>query len=396
MTEEMTDESFEPQLELVVVAGRKQGARVALQYGCPTTVGIGYDCDVVLDLPGTDDALSSVGGDTQRTGATNSPVVELCHSEDQLSFIVLTGSVTVDGQNIEPGMESNLATGTAVRLQDHVFEVRSNSDHEIGVMAENLPLEQLAPDSQEPLTLTADTAVPAQRGRRLFAGAMQSVAGVLVLAGSFWAYANIERPEPATIDDVLSGVESDLQTGGFGELDVVLQDDNTIAINGYLQNRSDLYQAREQVQAPETVQWDVKLGDSLAESVGSVYRVNGIDAEVAVLGEGAVAVNTATNDLDLLRRVEKSLYQDVADLRELELNNDEPVIEVEEPPPQRVEDLPGKRIVMIVASEPTFIQTEDGSRYFEGSILPSGHLITAILDEKVQLLLDGKQIELSF
>ena len=126
MTEEMTDESFEPQLELVVVAGRKQGARVALQYGCPTTVGIGYDCDVVLDLPGTDDALSSVGGDTQRTGATNSPVVELCHSEDQLSFIVLTGSVTVDGQNIEPGMESNLATGTAVRLQDHVFEVRSN------------------------------------------------------------------------------------------------------------------------------------------------------------------------------------------------------------------------------------------------------------------------------
>ena len=209
-----------------------------------------------------------------------------------------------------------------MRLQDHVFEVRSNSDHEIGVMAENLPLAQSDPDSQEPLTLKADTVAPAQRGRRLFAGAMQSVAGVLVLAGSFWAYANIERPEPATIDDVLSGVESDLQTGGFGELDVVLQDDNTIAINGYLQNRSDLYQAREQVQAPETVQWDVKLGDSLAESVGSVYRVNGIDAEVAVLGEGAVAVNTATNDLDLLQRVEKSLYQDVADLRELELNTD--------------------------------------------------------------------------
>ena len=83
-------------------------------------------------------------------------------------------------------------------------------------------------------------------------------------------------------------------------------------------------------------------------------------------------------------------------MRELKSVNEPPEIEVEEPPPQRIDSLPGKRIVMIVASEPKYIQTEDGSRYFENSILPSGHTIVAILDKKVQLLLDEKQVELSF
>ena len=115
-----------------------------------------------------------------------------------------------------------------------------------------------------------------------------------------------------------------------------------------------------------------------------------------MIGEGVVSVNTVTDDLDLLQRIEENVYRDVSDLQELELINEPPVKEEEVPDANRLDDIPGKRIVMIVASEPTFIQTEDGSRYFEGSILPSGHLITAILDEKVQLLLDGKQIELSF
>ena len=373
---------IDQQLELVVLEGKKRGATVALEYGRATTVGVGYDCDVVLDIPQPQNPSMS------KTAST----VELLYAENQLSLKVLQGSVMADGRNIETDDELPLAIGASVQMQNHVFEVRPTGH--VSYTSESISNSKQPDYAMQPQE--ALVAAPKQQYKRFLAGAAQSIAGIAVLGGSFWAYTNIETPEPVTINDVVSDVESDLQTGGFGELDVVLHEDNTIAINGYLQNRSDLQEARQHVQIPDLVQWDVKLGDSLAESVGSVYRVNGIDAEIAVLGEGAVSVNTATSDLELLQRVEESAYQDVADLRELKSVNEPPEIEVEEPPPQRIDSLPGKRIVMIVASEPKYIQTEDGSRYFENSILPSGHTIVAILDKKVQLLLDEKQVELSF
>jgi len=373
---------IDQQLELVVLEGKKRGATVALEYGRATTVGVGYDCDVVLDIPQPQNPSMS------ETAST----VELLYAENQLSLKVLQGSVMADGRNIETDDELPLAIGASVQMQNHVFEVRP-TEH-VSYTSKSISDSKQPDYAMQPQE--ALVAAPKQQYKRFLAGAAQSIAGIAVLGGSFWAYTNIETPEPVTINDVVSDVESDLQTGGFGELDVVLHEDNTIAINGYLQNRSDLQEARQHVQIPDLVQWDVKLGDSLAESVGSVYRVNGIDAEIAVLGEGAVSVNTATSDLELLQRVEESAYQDVADLRELKSVNEPPEIEVEEPPPQRIDSLPGKRIVMIVASEPKYIQTEDGSRYFENSILPSGHTIVAILDKKVQLLLDEKQVELSF
>jgi len=382
-------------MELVVLEGRKHGAKVALHPGRATTVGVGYDCDIVLDLPD----LSQSNDHTRDSDRPDVfPIVELLYAENQLSLKVLQGSVVVDGHSIESGVESSLATGTHVQIRNHVFEVRPQSQHDSYPATEVMPSANLPGSEKDTGTSEVAVTVPEQRRKTIFAGAMQSVAGILVLGGSFWAYTNIERPEPVAIQEVVSGVESDLETGGFSDLDVTLQDDNTIAVNGYLQNRSDLHKAREQVQVPDYVEWDVKLGDSLAESVGSVYRVNGVDAKVDVLGEGAVSVNTATNDLDLLQRVEESVYQDVADLRELNLVNELPEVEVEaeDPPLTNIDDLPGKRIVMIVASAPKYIQTEDGSRYFEGSILPSGHLVVAILDEKIQLKLDEKQLDLSY
>lgn len=381
------------QLELIVLEGRKLGARVALQYDRVTTVGVGYDCDVVLDLPDMYQASSQPGGDSSDEA---DPIVELLHAEGQLGLRVMQGSIEVDDEIIDSGVELLLSVGASVTVRNNVFTVQPLTQHESYLPAKfdqgaERP-DSLRQDHASPAVLAA----PKPQSKRILAGAMQSIAGVLVLGGSFWVYTNVETPDPVTINDVVSGVETDLETGGFSELNVVLQEDNTIAVNGYLQNRADLHKAREQVQVPDYVQWDVKLGDSLAESVGSVYRVNGVDAKVSVLGEGAVSVNTATNDLDLLQRVEDRVYQDVADLRELNLVNEKPVVEVKEPTPKRIDDLPGKRIVMIVASAPKYIQTEDGSRYFEGSILPSGHLVVAILDEKVQLKLDEKQLDLSY
>ena len=381
------------QLELIVIEGTKQGARIDLPSDIVTTVGVGYDCDIVLDLPSLYTAVPqhSSGQAERSEPGEDLPVVELLKEGNSLNLKVLQGSVMINDQTVESGVESLLDVNTTVRVHNNVFVVRSESSE--------LDDYTRYADSETDQNIVSSnhlSAAPEQQRKRVFVGAAQSIAGILVLGGAAWAYTNAETETPVKINDVVTGVEFDLEKGGFSDLNVVLEDDNTIAINGYLQHRSDLHKAREQVQTNEFLDWDVKLGESLAESVGSVYRVNGIAAEVAVIGEGVVSVNTVTDDLDLLQRIEENVYRDVSDLQELELINEPPVKEEEVPDANRLDDIPGKRIVMIVASEPTFIQTEDGSRYFEGSILPSGHLITAILDEKVQLLLDGKQIELSF
>ena len=381
------------QLELIVIEGTKQGARIDLPSGSATTVGVGYDCDIVLDLPTSYTAVPQHSSDQAERSDPGEvlPVVELLKEGNSLNLKVLQGSVMINDQTVESGVESLLDVNTTVRVQNNVFVVRSESSE-----LDDYTRYADSETDQNIVTSNHLSAAPEQQRKRVFVGAAQSIAGILVLGGAAWAYTNAETEAPVKIDDVVTGVEFDLKKGGFSDLNVVLEDDNTIAINGYLQHRSDLHKAREQVQTNEFLDWDVKLGESLAESVGSVYRVNGIAAEVAVIGEGVVSVNTVTDDLDLLQRIEENVYRDVSDLQELELINEPPVKEEEVPDTNRLDDIPGKRIVMIVASEPTFIQTEDGSRYFEGSILPSGHLITAILDEKVQLLLDGKQIELSF
>jgi len=57
---------------------------------------------------------------------------------------------------------------------------------------------------------------------------------------------------------------------------------------------------------------------------------------------------------------------------------------------------PGKRIASIVSGEPSYVVTQDGSRYFPGAVLPSGHRIQQILPNEVVLDLHGQSSRLSF
>ena len=370
-------------LELVVIEGRKKDATIALPLGATTTVGLGYNCDVVLDLPALYQNLPQQSVD-------NLPVVELHNDLNRITVSILSGDVTIDGQTASAGMAGQLNLDTAVCIDGNTFIVRACT-------VDSVSSTELARRPARSIENTERHELPPTRTKEsIFAGAAQVCGGFFIIAGALLAHKYTQAPEPVAMTDIATGVETNLLSNGFDELNVVLNEDHTIAVNGYLDNRADLYRAKSQIQVPDLVQWEVKTGESLAESVGSVYRVNGVSAEVEVLGEGSVAVNTATNNLDLLKRVEESVYADVSELHALELVNVPPEKPVEEKPKNKFEELPGKRVVMIVASDPTYVLTEDGSRYFEGSILPSGHMIMAILDKKIRLQLDEDEVELTF
>jgi hypothetical protein len=55
----------------------------------------------------------------------------------------------------------------------------------------------------------------------------------------------------------------------------------------------------------------------------------------------------------------------------------------------------GKRVVNVVYGPRGYVVTADGSRYFEGAFLPSGHRIVRISDDEVRIERDGKTTRLS-
>jgi type III secretion protein D len=59
-------------------------------------------------------------------------------------------------------------------------------------------------------------------------------------------------------------------------------------------------------------------------------------------------------------------------------------------------DDPGKRVTSIVPGDPAYVVTADGTRYFEGALLPTGHRVAAIRDREVLLERNGTKAPLRF
>ena len=56
---------------------------------------------------------------------------------------------------------------------------------------------------------------------------------------------------------------------------------------------------------------------------------------------------------------------------------------------------PGQAIRMMIYGNPSYVMTEDQSIFYEGALLPGGHRIVSILEDKVILSHNGKNIELN-
>jgi type III secretion protein D len=139
--------------------------------------------------------------------------------------------------------------------------------------------------------------------------------------------------------------------------------------------------------------FSVWINESLAQAVQDVYRVHGISAQVQPLGPGQVRVRTALADVAPLATVEQTVRRDVQGLKRLETQN--------APPPGVPSPIPdvhdaGKRVASIVAGDEPYVATQDGTRYFIGALLPTGHRILAINDGRVELEREGQNTALAF
>jgi type III secretion protein D len=164
-------------------------------------------------------------------------------------------------------------------------------------------------------------------------------------------------------------------------------------VTGHLESQAERTRLEKALADRSPARLSVWVNEQVAASVAEVYRLNGIAAQVQAAGAGVVRVQTAVSDVRQLEHVQALARRDVPGLQQLVAVNEPPPAA---PPAAPASHDPGKRVAAIVPGEPAYLVTADGTRYFEGAMLPSGHRIVAILTDKVQMEREGVASVLSF
>ena len=179
---------------------------------------------------------------------------------------------------------------------------------------------------------------------------------------------------------------------GYGMLDAEHRD-GQLVVKGYLDTVAQRSRLEQALAGQSPARLAVTVNEQVTASVADVYRLNGINADVKSGGPGVVQVHTREADQARLEQVQARARRDVPGLSQIVSSNDAPPIQAR--PEATITD-PGKRVAAIVPGEPAYVVTADGTRYFEGAVLPSGHRILAILSDRVQIERDGAASTLNF
>ncbi len=132
-----------------------------------------------------------------------------------------------------------------------------------------------------------------------------------------------------------------------------------------------------------------------AAAVAEVYRLHGLSVQAQAGGDGQVEVRVADGDAargPAAQAAQQAALRDVPGLAGIAVKAGPAK------PPQRpaLPEDPGKRVTAVVAdAELPYLVTADGSRYFVGALLPSGHRVVQIAERQVSLERDGQRTELA-
>ncbi|WP_426305056.1 SctD/MshK family protein [Acidovorax facilis] len=248
-----------------------------------------------------------------------------------------------------------------------------------------------AQSGADPAAVAAGRVSPWQRWRaRLLLGGTALVGVSVCTLTLAWAMG----PSTLSPQEHATNIRQTLSHLGMATLNVESRNGQLYVI-GHLESQAEKTRLEKALADRSPARLSVWVNEQVAASVAEVYRLNGIAAQVEAAGAGVVRVHTtvAVSDVRQLEHVQALTRRDVPGLQQLVAVNEPPPA----PPPAEsaIRD-PGKRVAAIVPGEPAYLVTVDGTRYFEGAMLPSGHRVVAILPDKVQMEREGVASVLSF
>ncbi len=365
----------EPRWALEVLEGEQAGARTALPAGAPVTIGSAIDGDVVL------------------RGAAGRRV-SIAVQDGALNVNVLEGTLEAGGRTLQAGQAATLAVGTPLGLG----EVRFAVVPAVPVEGAALPAPDTALPPEAPAGTPAAAAAPKLPARASWPRRLATVGGSLAAVSiGMLAFAYSAAPPPPTAEQQATRAEAVLRGAGLQKLSVRPGTAGDVRIDGYLETNAQRVKA-EQLLADEAIpaRWQVFVNEQVAAAVQDVFRVNGVQAQVDAVGPGAIRVSAQVADghlLDTLRGIAK---RDVPGLAAIEVRNDPlPVAAAAARSTPAIDD-PGKRVSSVVQGDPAYVVTADGTRYFQGALLPTGHRIASIEERRVVLEFNGVQTPLVF
>jgi type III secretion protein D len=365
-------------LELRVLAGPQRGARAPLQTG--------RACVLAADA-----ALPSVAADiVLRDGRAAPAAVRIMPELDHALVEVLHGEVTLNGQVLGAGAQAAWPRGSALQLgaAQVAFGLACEDDWSAvgspGVGGDRPPGSGRAAGAATPLPL---------RRRPEFWLACVGASVLMLCAAALGITRAGAEATPVVETPDAAAVAQQLGRSEFADLSAQTLADGRLVVRGRLATlaqraRLDAWLA--ELGARASV--EVVVDESVAREATEVFRVNGIAAQVRVAGPGRLVAEAAEPDGAKLARAQEVVRRDVRGIDTLTLRNAAPP---PAPPPPVVTD-PGKRIAAIVPGDPAYVVTADGSRYFVGALLPSGHRITGVAPQRLTLVRDGQESTLNF
>ena len=356
-------------LELRVFEGPQGGARAPLAAGEPCVLaaepdGAGEAADIVLREDKLPPARVRVRADVP-----------------QASIEVLNGQVELGDKLLGTGEQAVWAMHTPLKIGSSVVAFgRACVDD----WSADAPAESATGTAHE---AQAAAKVPLRRRAEVWLAGMGACV-LLACAGALWMARVAAAPVEAPIDPGIALSNALRGSGEFAALEAKTAADGRITLRGRLST---------QVQRAQLDAWlaerrftpvvEVWVDEAVAHDVTEVFRVNGVAVRTQVAGAGRIAAEAVEPDADKLARAAEVVRRDVRGLQALDVRNTAKPVP---PPAPPVPDDPGKRIASLVPGDPAYLVTADGSRYFVGAILPTGHRITQIDKSRVTLELHGQ------
>lgn len=356
-------------LELRVFEGPQGGARAPLAAGAPCVLaaepdGAGEGADIVLREDKAAPARVRVRADLPQA------TLEVLSGQVELGERTLAA-----GEQIAWTMHTPLKIGSSVVAFGRACVDDWSADH--------------PPEAAAPTEAAAAPAakVPLRRRAEVWLAGMGACV-MLACVGALWMARVAAAPAPAAIHPAVALSNALRGSGEFAALEANAAADGRLTLRGRLATQVQRAQLdawlAERGFAPKVEVW---VDEAIVHDVTEVFRVNGVAVRAQAGGAGRVAAEAVEPDADKLARAAEVVRRDVRGLQALEVRNS---AKPAPPPAPPVSDDPGKRIASLVPGEPAYLVTADGSRYFVGALLPTGHRITQIDKSRVTLELHGQ------
>lgn len=360
--------------EFRVLSGAHSDASFIMTAGDLVVIGSDASCDICLTDPGV----------AQRHAT-------LTVNGKHASIRALDGVVKVDGEAIAANQRVSLQAGAEIMLGDSAVQLKLGGDS---------ILRTVLPEKNSRATEGAEQVKDATQPRAKKPLVLAAILALPLIVAGMTTYL---FSQPSTPRGANSGANSGNHTPPLSEIaaaravmqqegldnQVELSDTSYgIVVSGVV-SRDSVNKLQAVLASLHAAVIDSTIGEvEFLEQVREVFRTHGYDAAVSYLGGGRVRVENLDENASRVANAASQVRGDIAQLRELVFAAPDDAL----PPDHALsyDNRSGDRLSLQINGDTSYLASTGGSRYFPGSILPSGHTVLRIVGDTVQLERDGQ------